>query len=101
MAMLEKPIKGIKEVKNYIIGNGRFERKDCGCRQSRPRKVDGEMSHLAPKEEDQCAVRRRKQPSRLEKDDPSCQDKDSLPMKDLLEENFEEVSRIQTMEHGK
>lgn len=102
MAILEEPIKGIKEVKNYI--NGEWV-------DSKGRIVDvvnpatGKVMGKCPistKEEINEAVEAAKEAyPDWRRTTPLARTRVLFRLKELLEENFEEVSRIQTMEHGK
>jgi len=102
MAILEEPIKGVKEVKNYI--NGEWV-------DSKGKIVDvvnpatGKLMGKCPvstKEEINAAVDAAKAAfPDWRRTTPLARTRILFRLKSLLEENFEEVSRIQTMEHGK
>ena len=102
MAMLEEPIKGVKEVKNYI--NGEW----VG---SKGKIVDvvnpatGKMMGKCPvstKDEINAAVDAAKAAfPDWRRTTPLARSRILFRLKGLLEEYFEELSRIQTMEHGK
>jgi malonate-semialdehyde dehydrogenase (acetylating)/methylmalonate-semialdehyde dehydrogenase len=102
MAILEEPIKGVKEVKNYI--NGEWV-------DSKGQIVDvvnpatGKVIAKCPistKEEIDAAVKAAKAAyPEWRRTTPLARSRILFRLKELLEESFEEASRIQTMEHGK
>jgi malonate-semialdehyde dehydrogenase (acetylating)/methylmalonate-semialdehyde dehydrogenase len=102
MAMLEEPIKGIKEVKNYINGEWVDSKgKIVDVVNPATGKVMGKCP-ISTKEEINAAVEAAKAAfPDWRRTTPLARTRILFRLKDLLEENFEEVSRIQTMEHGK
>jgi malonate-semialdehyde dehydrogenase (acetylating)/methylmalonate-semialdehyde dehydrogenase len=102
MAILEEPIKGVREVKNYI--NGEWV-------DSKGRIVDvvnpatGKVMGKCPvstKDEINAAVDAAKAAfPDWRRTTPLARSRVLFRLKGLLEEYFEELSRIQTMEHGK
>ncbi len=102
MAVLEEPIKGIVEVKNYIDGEW-VESK--GKIQDVVNPVNGKVVARVPistKEEIDTAVEAAKAAFPDWRSTPPVARARSLfLLKELLEENFEELSRVQTLEHGK
>ena len=102
MALLEEPIKGCPVIKNYIGGEwveSRGELKDvvnpatCEAIAKVPISTKGEIDAAVQAAKEAFPDWRRTPPlarSRL-----------LFRLKELLEENFEELSRIQTQEHGK
>ncbi len=102
MALLEEPIKGCQVIKNYIGGEwveSRGELRDvvnpatCKAIAKVPISTKGEIDAAVQAAKEAFPDWRRTTPlarSRL-----------LFRLKELLEENFEEVSRIQTQEHGK
>lgn len=102
MALLEEPIKGCPVIKNYIGGEwveSKGELRDvvnpatCKAIAKVPISTKGEIDAAVQAAKEAFPDWRRTTPlarSRL-----------LFRLKELLEENFEEVSRIQTQEHGK
>src|SRR4030042_1688656 len=102
MALLEEPIKGIKEVKNYINGEW-VDSKGMIVDVVNPAngKVIGRCP-ISTKEEINAAVKAAREAfPDWRKTTPLARSRILFRMKELLEENFEELSRIQTQEHGK
>jgi malonate-semialdehyde dehydrogenase (acetylating)/methylmalonate-semialdehyde dehydrogenase len=102
MAILEEPVKGIKIIKNYI--NGEWT-------DSKGKMVDVvnpatcqtiARVPISTKEEldDAVSVAQAAFPD-WRKTTPLARSRLLFRLKELMEENFEEVSRIQTQEHGK
>ncbi|PIV23345.1 MAG: methylmalonate-semialdehyde dehydrogenase (CoA acylating) [Deltaproteobacteria bacterium CG03_land_8_20_14_0_80_45_14] len=102
MAILEEPIKGIKEVKNYINGEWVDSKgKIVDVVNPATGKVMGKCP-ISTKEEINAAVEAAKAAfPDWRRTTPLARTRVLFRMKGLLEENFEELSRIQTMEHGK
>lgn len=102
MAILEEPIKDIIEVKNYINGEwveskGKIQNVVNPATCKTIAKVQ-----VSTKEEIDAAVEAAKTAfSDWRRTTPVSRSRCLFRLKELLEENFEEVSRIQTMEHGK
>jgi len=102
MALLEEPIKEIKEVKNYINGEwveSKGEMVDvvnpANC------KTIGRVP-ISTTEEINSAVEAAQEAfPDWRRTTPLARTRILFRLKELLEENFEEVSRIQTQEHGK
>ena len=102
MAVLEEPIKGVKTVKNYVDGE---------WVDSKGKMVDvvnpatGKVIATCPistREEIDAAVQAAKAAfPEWRRTTPLARSRIMFRFKELLEENFEELSRIQTMEHGK
>jgi malonate-semialdehyde dehydrogenase (acetylating)/methylmalonate-semialdehyde dehydrogenase len=102
MAILEEPIKGVKEVKNYINGEW-VDSKGQIVDVVNPAtgKVIGKVP-ISTKEEIDAAVAAAKAAyPEWRRTTPLARSRYLFRFKQLLEENFEELSRIQTMEHGK
>jgi malonate-semialdehyde dehydrogenase (acetylating)/methylmalonate-semialdehyde dehydrogenase len=102
MAILEEPIKGVKEVKNYINGEWVDSKgKIVDVVNPATGKVMGKCP-ISTKEEINAAVEAAKAAfPDWRRTTPLARTRILFRLKSLLEENFEEVSRIQTMEHGK
>lgn len=102
MAILEEPIKGIKEVRNYINGEWVDSKgKIVDVVNPATGKVIGKCP-ISTKEEINEAVEAAKEAFHdWRRTTPLARTRILFRLKELLEENFEEVSRIQTMEHGK
>jgi len=102
MAVLEEPIKGIYTVKNFINGEwveSKGEMKDV------VNPANGQMIARVPistKDEMNAAVEAAKEAyPDWRATTPLARARCLFRLKELLEENFEEISRIQTQEHGK
>ena len=102
MAVLEEPVKDVVEVKNYINGEwveSKGEMVDvvnpANC------KTIGRVP-ISTKEEIDAAVAAAQEAwPDWRRTTPLARTRILFRLKELLEENFEEVSRIQTQEHGK
>src|SRR5208337_5671938 len=102
MGLLEEPVKGVKTVKNYVGGE---------WVDSKGKMVDvvnpatGKVIARCPistREEIDTAVQAAKEAfPEWRRTTPLARSRVLFRFKELLEENFEELSRIQTMEHGK
>jgi len=102
MALLEEPIKGESVLKNYIDGewiNSKGELRDV----VNPAKNEVIAKvPISTKEEIDAAVQAAKEAfPDWRQTTPLARSRMMFNLKQLLEENFEEVSRIQTQEHGK
>ncbi len=102
MAMLEEPIKGVKQVKNYINGEWVDSKgKIADVINPATGKVMGKCP-ISTQDEINAAVDAAKAAfPDWRKTTPLARSRILFRLKGLLEDNFEEVSRIQTMEHGK
>ncbi|NWG01248.1 MAG: CoA-acylating methylmalonate-semialdehyde dehydrogenase [Syntrophaceae bacterium] len=102
MAILEEPIKGIKEVKNYINGEW-VDSKGQIVDVVNPAtgKVIGKVPISTREEIDAAVAAAKAAYPEWRRTTPLARSRYLFRLKELLEENFEEVSRIQTMEHGK
>jgi malonate-semialdehyde dehydrogenase (acetylating)/methylmalonate-semialdehyde dehydrogenase len=102
MAILEEPIKGIKDVKNYINGEWVDSKgKIVDVVNPATGKVIGKCP-ISTKEEIDAAVKAAKAAyPDWRRTTPLARSRILFRLKELLEESFEEASRIQTMEHGK
>jgi len=102
MALLEEPIKEVKVIKNYINGEwveSKGEIKDVvnPATYQTIAKVP-----VSTKEEMDAAIEAAKEAfPDWRRTTPLARSRHLFRLKELLEENFEEVSRIQTQEHGK
>lgn len=103
MAFLEEPIKEVWELKNYINGEWVESESDQILEVVNP--ATGMVIAKVPmstKEEVDAAVKAAKQAfPDWRRTTPLARARRLFRLKELLEENFEELSRIQTMEHGK
>jgi malonate-semialdehyde dehydrogenase (acetylating)/methylmalonate-semialdehyde dehydrogenase len=102
MALLEEPIKEVKTIKNYIGGewvDSKGEIRDV------VNPATGKTIARVPistKEEMDAAVEAAKEAfPDWRRTTPLARSRRLFRLKELLEENFEELSRIQTQEHGK
>jgi malonate-semialdehyde dehydrogenase (acetylating)/methylmalonate-semialdehyde dehydrogenase len=102
MALLEEPLKKVKTIKNYIGGEW-VESKGEIVDVVNP--ANGKTIAKVPvstKEEIDSAVAAAKEAfPDWRRTTPLARSRLLFRLKDLLEENFEELSRIQTQEHGK
>ncbi len=102
MAILEEPVKGIKKVKNYINGewvDSKGEYVDVV--NPATQKVIAQCP-ISTKDEFDDAVKAAKAAfPEWRRTTPLARSRMLFRLKELMEENFEEVSRIQTQEHGK
>jgi malonate-semialdehyde dehydrogenase (acetylating)/methylmalonate-semialdehyde dehydrogenase len=102
MAVLEEPIKGVPLIKNYIDGEwveSKGEIKDV----VNPAKCEtiGKVP-VSTREEIDAAVKSAQEAfPDWRRTTPLARARCLFRLKELLEENFEEVSRVQTQEHGK
>jgi malonate-semialdehyde dehydrogenase (acetylating)/methylmalonate-semialdehyde dehydrogenase len=103
MALLEEPVKQVLELKNYI--NGEWHKSESSqvldvinpATQKTIAKVP-----MSTRDEVNRAVEAAKQAfPDWRKTPPLARTRYLFRLKELMEENFEELSRIQTMEHGK
>ena len=102
MAILEEPIKGVLELKNYIDGKwiaskGEFHDilNPATCR------VIAKVPSSTREEVNEAVASAKKAFPEWRRTPPLARCRCLFRLKELLEENFEELSRIQTMEHGK
>src|SRR4030043_1091041 len=102
MAILEEPVKGIVEVKNYIDGEWVDSQGEI---QDVVNPVNGKVIAKVPistKEEIDAAVDAAKAAfPDWRRTPPAARARCLFRLKELLEANFEELSRVQTQEHGK
>jgi malonate-semialdehyde dehydrogenase (acetylating)/methylmalonate-semialdehyde dehydrogenase len=102
MAVLEEPIKGVPLVRNYINGEwveSKGEIKDV----VNPAKYEtiGKVPISTRDEIDEAVKAAREAFPDWRRTTPVARARYLFRLKELLEENFEEVSRVQTQEHGK
>src|SRR4030067_2155128 len=102
MAILEEPIKGVKEVKNYINGEWADSKgKIVDVVNPATGKGMGKCP-ISTQEEINAAVDAAKAAfPDWRRTTPLARTRILFRIEGLLEEYFEELSRIQTMEHGK
>ena len=102
MAFLEEPIKGIKIVKNYINGEW-VESKGNTVDVVNPAnmKTIGKVPISTEEEINDAVAAAKKAFPDWRRTTPLARSRLLFRLKELVEENFEEVSRIQTQEHGK
>src|SRR4030043_1103793 len=102
MAILEEPVKGIVEVKNYIDGEWVDSQGEI---QEVVNPINGKVIARVPistKEEIDAAVEAAKAAfPDWRRTPPVARARCLFRLKELLEANFEELSRVQTQEHGK
>ena len=102
MAVLEEPIKGVSLVKNYINGEwveSKGEIKDV----VNPAKYEtiGKVPISTKDEIDEAVKGAQEAFPDWRRTTPLARVRCLFRLRDLLEEHFEEVSRVQTQEHGK
>ncbi|MGD0795898.1 MAG: CoA-acylating methylmalonate-semialdehyde dehydrogenase [Dehalococcoidales bacterium] len=102
MAFLEEPIKQVKNIKNYIGGEW-VESKGEIVDVVNPatNKVIARVPVSTKEEIDRAVAAARDAFPDWRRTTPLARSRLLFRLKELLEENFEEVSRIQTQEHGK
>ncbi len=102
MAVLEEPIKEVKKVKNYIGGEWvDSSGKIVDVVNPATGKVIAECP-ISTREEIDAAVKAAQEAfPDWRRTTPLARSRIMFRFKELLEENFEQLSRIQTMEHGK
>jgi malonate-semialdehyde dehydrogenase (acetylating)/methylmalonate-semialdehyde dehydrogenase len=102
MAILEEPIKGIKTVKNYINGewvDSKGEMVDVV--NPATYKTIARVPVSTKEEFDQAVAAAKAAYPEWRRTTPLARSRMLFRLKALMEENFEEISRIQTQEHGK
>ncbi len=102
MALLDEPIKNVPLVKNYINGEWvESKGKIIDVTNPATSKVIAKVP-ISPKEEMDAAVAAAKEAyPDWRRTTPLARTRLLFRLKELVEENFEQVSRIQTQEHGK
>lgn len=102
MAILDEPIKGVKIVKNYINGEW-VESKGEMVEVVNPATMKTiAKCPISTKDEFDSAVAAAKAAfPEWRRTPPGARARMLFKLKQIMEENFEEVSRIQTLEHGK
>jgi malonate-semialdehyde dehydrogenase (acetylating)/methylmalonate-semialdehyde dehydrogenase len=102
MALLEEPIKTVKTIKNYIGGEWVESRGEIVDVINPATCKTIAKVPVSTKEEIDSAVKAAKEAfPDWRRTTPLARSRLLFRLKELLEENFEEVSRIQTQEHGK
>ena len=102
MAILEEPIKSTKIVKNYINGEWVESRgKVIDVVNPANNKVIGKVPISTKEELDDAVAAAKEAFPDWRRTTPLARSRLLFRLKELVEENFEEVSRIQTQEHGK
>ncbi|MCD6574714.1 CoA-acylating methylmalonate-semialdehyde dehydrogenase [Candidatus Aerophobetes bacterium] len=102
MAILEEPIKEVLVLKNYIDGEWvESEGELHDIVNPATRKVIAKAPSSTEKEVDEAVKAANQAFPEWRKTTPLARCRCLFRLKELLEENFEELSRIQTMEHGK
>lgn len=102
MAVLDEPIKGVPLVKNFIAGEW-VESKGGTVDVVNPAKgeVIAKVGVSTEKEIDEAIAAAKEAFPEWRRTPPLSRARILFRLKELLEENFEELSRIQTQEHGK
>lgn len=103
MVVLEEPIKKVKTLKNYINGEWIESQSDRILDIVNPAtcKVIGKVPISTPEEVDEAVKAAKEAFLEWRRTPPLARARCLFRMKELMEERFEELSRIQTMEHGK
>jgi malonate-semialdehyde dehydrogenase (acetylating) / methylmalonate-semialdehyde dehydrogenase len=102
MAILEEPIKGVKVIKNYINGEWVDSKgKIVDVVNPANQKVIGKVPISTKEEMDEAVAAAKAAFPDWRRTTPLARSRIMFRLKELLEENFEEASRIQTQEHGK
>jgi len=102
MALLEEPIKSVKTIKNYINGEW-VESKGKIVDVVNPAncKTIAQVPISTKEELDDAVAAAKEAFPDWRRTTPPARSRLLFRLKELMEENFEEVSRIQTQEHGK
>ena len=102
MAVLDEPIKGVPLVKNFVAGEW-VESKGGTVDVVNPAKgeVIAKVGVSTEKEIDEAIAAAKEAFPEWRRTPPLSRARILFRLKELLEENFEELSRIQTQEHGK
>ncbi len=103
MAILEEPIKEVMKLQNYIDGEWVESESDQILDVLNPttQKTLAKVP-MSTKDEVNAAVKAAKEAfPEWRRTTPLARVRCLFRLKELLEENFEELSRVQTMEHGK
>jgi len=102
MAVLEEPIKETLVLKNYIDGEWRESKgKYHDIINPATYKTIAKVPSSTKKEVDEAVMAAKRAFPEWRRTPPLARCRRLFRLKELLEENFEELSRIQTMEHGK
>jgi len=102
MAILQEPIKGIMEVKNYIDGEWvGSEGHMADVVNPATQKVIAHVPISTKSEFDQAVEAAKVAYPDWRRTPPLARARCLFRLKELMERNFEELSRVQTMEHGK
>ena len=103
MAILDEPVKGTKVVKNYINGEWVDSKGKSSTWSILPRaRLSANVPVSTAEERNRPRSQPPRQPFPIGAGPPLWPGHRLLfRLKELMEENFEEVSRIQTQEHGK
>lgn len=103
MAILEEPIKGVLKFKNYIDGEWVESKSDRILDIVNPAtcKIIAKAPMSTGEEVDTAVRAAREAFPEWRRTTPLARARYLFRLKELLEEHFEELSRIQTMEHGK
>jgi malonate-semialdehyde dehydrogenase (acetylating)/methylmalonate-semialdehyde dehydrogenase len=102
MAMLEEPIKGTLHLQNYIDGEWVDSEGDLrGVVNPATQKVIASVPVSTRQDLEQAVVAAAEAFPDWRRTPPLARVRSLFRLKQLLEDNFEELSRIQTMEHGK
>jgi malonate-semialdehyde dehydrogenase (acetylating) / methylmalonate-semialdehyde dehydrogenase len=102
MAILEEPVKGIKKVKNYINGEWVDSKGEYVDVVNPANQKVIASCPISTKDEFNAAVKAAKEAfPEWRRTTPLARSRMLFKLKELMEANFEEVSRIQTQEHGK
>jgi malonate-semialdehyde dehydrogenase (acetylating)/methylmalonate-semialdehyde dehydrogenase len=102
MAMLEEPIKGVKIVKNFVNGEWTDSKGEMvDVVNPATYKTIAKVPISTKKELDEAVSAAKAAFPDWRRTTPLARSRILFRLKALMEENFEEVSRIQTQEHGK
>jgi malonate-semialdehyde dehydrogenase (acetylating)/methylmalonate-semialdehyde dehydrogenase len=102
MAILEEPIKGVKIIKNYVNGEWTESKGEIvDVVNPATYKTIARVPISTREELDEAVSAAKAAFPDWRKTTPLARSRFLFRLKELMEENFEEVSRIQTQEHGK
>jgi malonate-semialdehyde dehydrogenase (acetylating)/methylmalonate-semialdehyde dehydrogenase len=102
MALLQEPIKSVKEINNYINGEWVTSKGEIvDVVNPANGKILARVPNSTKEEVDEAVQAAREAFPEWRRTTPLARSRLLFNLKELMEENFEEISRIQTQEHGK
>ncbi len=103
MVLLEEPLKEVKILKNYIDGEWVASKSEVSVDVVNPAlmKVLGNVPRSNAEDVDAAVIAAKQAFPEWRRTTPLARSRYLFRLKNLMESNFEEISRINTMEHGK